>query len=179
MIDPTIKFNWTLLSDTAVYLDLRIEISGDNRIHYEVYSKPGNAYAYLPHGSFHVRISFATWIRGLLCTALTHSSDIDRWSKRCRLLFTKLRDRGYNATFLLAIFSKVSWGDRARALAPKVRETTLFDKRCVWSCENALGLRELFRSCKLDLSLINPVVFPARVSTVIKGTKRLSAYLKK
>jgi hypothetical protein len=160
-------------------LDLRIEISNDNRIHYEVYSKPGNAYAYLPHGSFHVRISFATWIRGLLFTALTHSSDVDRWSKRCRLLYTKLRERGYNANFLLAVFSKVSWGDRARALAPKIRDATQFDKRCVWSCENALGLRELFLSCRLDLSQIDSDVFPARLSTVIKGTKRLSAYLKK
>ena len=178
-IDPMIIFIWTALSNKAVYLDLRIEISDDNRIHYEVYSKPGNAYAYLPHGSFHVRTSFATWIRGLLFTALTHSSDIDRWSKRCRLLFTKLRDRGYDANFLLAEFSKVSWGDRARALTPKAKDSTHFDKRCVWSCENALGLRELFRSCKLDLSLINSTVFPARISTVIKGAKRLSAYLKK
>jgi hypothetical protein len=65
----------------AVYLNLRIEISYDNRIYQEVYSKPGDAYADLPHNSFHVRTSFATWIRGLLYTALTQSSNCDRLSK--------------------------------------------------------------------------------------------------
>jgi hypothetical protein len=121
-VDPNIRFKWTNLCFSAIFLDLFAEIS-DGRIHYEVDSKPGNAYAYLPHGSFHVRGSFPTWIRGLLFTALTHSSDIVRWSKRCQLLFTKLRLRGYNADFLLAEFAKVSWGDRARALAPKLRDS--------------------------------------------------------
>ncbi len=44
-IDPMIIFIWTTLSDKTVRLNLRIEISDDNRIHYEVYSKSGNAYA--------------------------------------------------------------------------------------------------------------------------------------
>jgi hypothetical protein len=177
-VDPLIKFNWSSLSISAVFLDLQMEISF-NCIHYEVYSKPGNAYAYLPHGSFHVRNSFATWIRGLLFTALTHSSDFSRWSKRCQLLYTKLRQRGYNAHFLSSIFAKVSWSDRAYALTPKSGRTVTFDKRCVWSCENAPGLKKLFSSCDLNLSDINSRAFPAQINTVIKGAKRLSAYLKK
>ena len=175
-IDPTIKFIWSKLSFSAVFLYLQIEISA-GCIHYEVYSKPGNAYAYLRQGSFHVRGSFPTWIRGLLITALTHSSDFSRWKKRCQLLYTKLRQRGYNAKFLMTEFAKVSWDDRSRAIAPKIKNSTPFDKRCVWSCENAVGLRELFLASILNLSEIDADVFPARINTVIKGAKRLSTYL--
>ena len=49
-IDPTIRFIWSKLSKLDIFLDLSIEIS-TGLIHYEVYSKPGNAYAYLPLGS--------------------------------------------------------------------------------------------------------------------------------
>ena len=177
-VDPSIKFIWSLLSPRAIFLDLSIEISARS-IEHEVYSKPGNAYAYLQHGSFHVRNSFSAWIKALLMTALTHSSDYSKWSNRCQLLFTKLRQRGFNAAFLSTEFARVSWGDRSTALAPKVRRDVPFDNRCVWSCENTPGLRELFRSCKLNLSEIDAKIFPAQLSTVIKGTKRLSAYLKK
>ena len=177
-VDPTIRFIWSQLSKLAIFLDLSIEISAAS-IQYEVYSKPGNAYAYLPHGSFHVRNSFPAWIKAVLTTALTHSSDFMKWSNRCQLLFTKLRQRGFNATFLSTEFAKVSWGDRSKALAPKIKNVTPFDNRCVWSCDNAPGLRELFRSCKLDLSEIDFTIFPEQLSKVIKGAKRLSTYLKK
>ena len=167
-----------MLSLQAIFLDLSIEILARS-IEHEVYSKPGNAYAFLQHGSFHVRKSYSAWIKALLSTALTHSSDHSRWSKRCQLLFTKLRERGFSATFLLTEFLKISWGDRSKALAPKIKADIPFDNRCVWSCENAPGLQELFRTCELNLSEIDAKIFPTRLSTVIKGTKRLSAYLKK
>ena len=159
-------------------MDLSIEISARS-IEHEVYSKPGNAYAFLQHGSFHVRKSYPAWIKALLSTALTHSSDHSRWSKQCQLLFTKLRERGFNATFLLTEFSKITWGNRSKALASKIKKVVPFDNRCVWSCENAPGLQELFRTCEQNLSEIDSKIFPTRLSTVIKGTKRLSAYLKK
>jgi hypothetical protein len=177
-VDPSIKYIWSLLSSRAIFLDLSIEISARS-IEHEVYSKPGNAYAFLQHGSFHVRKSFPAWIKALLSTALTHSSDHSKWSKRCQLLFTKLRERGLSATFLLTEFSKISWGDRSKALAPKIKAEIPFDNRCVWSCENAPGLQELFRTCELNLSEIDSKIFPTRLSTVVKGAKRLSAYLKK
>jgi hypothetical protein len=142
-------------------------------------AKQGNAYAFLQHGSFHVRKSYPAWIKALLSTALTHSSDHSRWSKQCQLLFTKLRERGFSTTFLFAEFSKKSWDDRSKALAPKIKVDVPFDNRCVWSCENAPGLQELFRTCELNLSEIDAKIFPTRLSTVTKGTKRLSAYLKK
>ena len=177
-IDPTIRFIWSNLSKLAIFLDLSIEIS-TGLIHYEVYSKPGNAYAYLPLGSYHVRSSFSAWIKAELIRALTHSSDIHRWGKRCQLFFEKLRQRGYNTTFLLIEFAKVSWRDRFEALSPKSRMIAPFDLRCVWSCANSPGLRALFKSSKLDLSEIDARIFLTHLSTVTKGAKRLSTYLKK
>ena len=57
-VDPSIKFIWSKLSKLANFLNLSIEISHDS-IQYEVFSKLGNAYAYLLYGSFHVRNSFS------------------------------------------------------------------------------------------------------------------------
>ncbi len=111
---------WSLFSSWAIFLDLSIEISARS-IEHEVYSKTGNAYAFLRNGSFHVRKSYPAWIKALLSTALTHSSDHSRWSKQCQLLFTKIRERGFSSRFLLTDFSKISWGNRSKALAPKSR----------------------------------------------------------
>jgi hypothetical protein len=36
-VDPVVKFHWTPLSNTANHLDIRIEISHDNRIRCDVY----------------------------------------------------------------------------------------------------------------------------------------------
>ncbi len=102
-----------------------------------------------------------------------------QWSIRCQLLFTKLRERGFSTMFLTSEFSKISWGMRTKALAPKIMTEVPFDNRCVYSCENAPGLQELFRTCKLNLGKIDAKIFPAQLSTVVKGAKRLSTYLKK
>ncbi len=75
--DLSIKVIWSSLSKAAIFLDVSNEIS-DGSIHYEVYSKPGNAYAYLPLGSFHVRNSFPAWIKAEVISRLTRSSDPNR-----------------------------------------------------------------------------------------------------
>jgi hypothetical protein len=158
-------------------LDLSIQIS--DAIHFEVYNKPGNAFTYLPLGSFHVRKTFSDFIKTELQRALSHSSDYDRWSRRCILFYSKLQKCGYGDSFLTAVFSKVTWGDRFNLLYPLKGPDRPFDKRCVWSCANALGLRELFASCDLNLAEIDFHIFPAKLSKVAKSAKRLSAYLTK
>ena len=178
-VDPSIKFIWTDCSKSAIVLDLSIKIQYD-RIDFEVYHKPGSAFAYLPHGSFHVRRTFAAFIKTELQRALTHSSSYDRWAKRCSLFYSKLRKCGYGSYFLMSVFSKVTWGDRSKILHPSPKPARFFDPRCVWSCSNALGLRELFASCDLNLAEIDPksVIFPAKVNKVVKSAKRLSTYMK-
>jgi hypothetical protein len=72
--DPSIKVAGSVLSYSAEFLDVATEIQGGS-IHYEVYSKPGTAYAYLPLGSYHIRSSFPAWIKAELHRALSRSSD--------------------------------------------------------------------------------------------------------
>jgi len=175
--DPSIKVTWTPLSLKADYLDVAMESSG-GAIHYEIYSKPGNAYAYLPPSSFHVRNSYPAWIRAELLRALTRSSDPSRWAKRCQLFYSKLRETGYGSKFLMTEFAKVTWADRTKALQLKATIASSFDRRCVWSVPNAPGLRELFRSSSLNLAAVEPTIFPPAISTVIKSAKRLSTILR-
>ena len=176
--DPSIEVVWTSLSHKAIYLDVAAEISGGS-IHYEVYSKPGNAYAYLPLGSFHVRSSFPAWIKAELIRRLTRSSDHKRWAKHCQLFFSKLRDAGYGSHFLLAEFAKITWADRVKALSPKILPVNDFGRKCVWSVPNSLGLRSLFRQPELNLAQLDPQIFPAQISKVTKGASRLSTILRK
>jgi hypothetical protein len=162
-VDPSIKFIWSKLSKLANFLNLSMVISRDS-IQYEVFSKPGNAYAHLQYGSFHVRNSFGAWIKALLATALTHSSSYSRWSSsRCQLLFTKLRQRCYRASFLSSEFAKVSWSDSSKMLVPKIKNSVEFDNRCGWSCRHAPCLRELFNNSNLNLSQIDATIFPAQL----------------
>jgi hypothetical protein len=176
--DPSIKVIWTNLAHKAIFLDLSTEISGGS-IHYEIYSKPGNAYAYLPLGSFHVRSSFPAWIKTELIRRLTRSSDQKRWAKHCQLFYSKLRDIGYGSHFLLTEFAKITWADRAKALSPKILPVNAFDKKCVWSVPNSPGLRSLFRQSELNLAQLDPQIFPAQISKVTKGASRLSTILRK
>ena len=82
--------------------------SSGGAIHYEIYSKPGNAYAYLQPSLFHVRNSYPAWIQEELLRALTRSSDPSRWAKRCQLFYSKLREAGYRSYFLMTDFAKVT-----------------------------------------------------------------------
>ena len=177
-VDPSIKLIWTKLSKSAIFLDVLSEIHGKS-IHYEVYSKPGNAYAYLPLGSYHVRSSFPAWIKAELLRALTRSSDPTRWAKRCQLFYSKLRDMGYGSQFLLAEFAKVTWNDRKSALSPKVLPVSTFDRSCVWSVPNAPGLSSLFKASSLNLAQLDPLIFPAQISKVTKSASNLSTILRK
>ena len=175
--DPSIKVIWTSLSKGAIFLDVSAEISGGS-IHYEVYSKPGNAYAYLPLGSFHVRCSFPAWIKAELMRRLTRSSDQNRWAKSCQLFYSKLRDIGYGSQFLLAEFAKISWADRTKAMIPKVVLQNTLDRKCVWSVPNSLGLRSLFRQSELNLTQLDPQIFPGQIKKITKGASRLSTILR-
>jgi hypothetical protein len=84
-VDPSIGLIWSKLSLQAVYVDLSIQIA--DTICYETYSKPGNAFAFLPLGSFHVRKTFPELNKtaGILYSALSHLSDYSRWAQKCQL----------------------------------------------------------------------------------------------
>ena len=78
--DPSIKVTWTALKLEADFLNVSL-VSSSGTIRYEIYSKPGNAYAYLPPCSFHVRSCYPAWIQAELLRGLTHNSDPAGWIK--------------------------------------------------------------------------------------------------
>jgi hypothetical protein len=60
------------------FLDLDIQVvtcSGSSEFAFRLYRKPGNAYAYLPYGSYHARHVFRGLLKAELLRLLTHSSN--------------------------------------------------------------------------------------------------------
>ena len=108
----------------------------------------------------------------------TLSSDQNRWAKSCQLFYSKLRDIGYGSQFLLAEFAKISWADRTKAMIPKVVLQNTLDRNCVWSVPNSLGLRSLFRQSELNLTQLDPQIFPGQISKITTGASRLSKILR-
>ena len=100
------------------------------------------------------------------------------WVPFCQLFYANLRRRGYGDSFLRAVFAKFTWGDRLLLLFPCEKPAREFDLRCVWSCANAVGIRELFASCDLNLAIIDssPNSFPpnsAKLSRALNACQRI------
>ena len=79
------------------FLDLDIEFirsHGSATFAFKVYRKPGNAYAYLPYGSYHARHVFRGWLKAEMQGLLTHSSNPLVWLEECRSFYEHLRNRG-------------------------------------------------------------------------------------
>jgi hypothetical protein len=69
------------------FLDLDIQFvraHGSATSAFKIYRKPGNAYAYLPYGSYHARHVFCGWLKAEVQRLLTHSSNPLVWLEECR-----------------------------------------------------------------------------------------------
>ena len=94
------------------FLDLNIRaVYTTTMVEFEfcVYWKPGNAYVYLPYGSYHSRHVFRGWLKAEMHRLLTHSSKVNIWLEECSKFYYHLRARGYPACAIDAKFSKLSW----------------------------------------------------------------------
>ena len=88
---------------------------------FSVHRKPGNAFSYLPYGSYHARHVFRGWLQAEVLRLLTHSSTPTIWIEECRRFYDHLRRRGYPAAAIRSTFRKVSWSQRQHVLNPKMR----------------------------------------------------------
>ena len=88
---------------------------------FSVYRKPGNAFSYLPYGSYHARHVFRGWLKAEVLRLLTHSSTPTIWIEECRRFYDHLRRRGYPAAAISSTFRKVSWSQRQHVLNPKMK----------------------------------------------------------
>ena len=142
------------------FLDLDIQVVrslGSQEFAFRIYRKPGNAYAYLPYGSYHARHVFRGWLKAELLRLLTHSSSPSVWLEDCRIFYDHLRNRGYPVKAIDASFSSVNWSQRRKMLEPKTQIKACDDaffaeyRGCVFSNRNAPGT-DLLRG-SVDLSL--------------------------
>ena len=173
-------------------LDIRIVNScGFSGFAFRIYRKPGNAYAYLPYGSYHARHVFRGWLKAELQRLLTHSSSPTVWLEECRIFYDHLRNRGYPVKAIDASFRSVNWNQRRKMLEPKIRakacDDTFFAKYrgCVFSNRNAPGTDLLRGTINLSLDELRTTdaegnnIFPARALFAVRSALPMGSILRR
>ena len=105
-----------LTSDTIIFLDVQVNVSAlvycqnmlitKPTLIYQPYQKELNNYVYLHPNSCHPRHVIIGWVRGELTRFKRLSSTYDIFHKYVKLLYHRLRDRGYTSDLILDIFVK-------------------------------------------------------------------------
>ena len=104
------------------FLDLDIQYvrsHGSAALAFKIYRKPGNAYAYLPYGSYHARHVFRGWLKAEMQRLLTHSSNPSVWLEECCIFYKHLRNRGFPARAPDSCFRNINWNQRCKMLEPR------------------------------------------------------------
>jgi len=172
-------------------LDIQVVYSAESAdFAFKVYRKTGNAYAYLPYGSYHARHVFRGWLKAEMHRLLTHSSSPTVWLEECRFFYDHLRNRGYPAKAIDACFREINWNQRRKMLEPKKKdgqdENTFFSqyRGCVFSTRNAPGIAALRQ--EMDLSLdglryngAERDIFPQRAYFAVKSAMRMGSILRR
>ena len=171
-------------------LDLRVVYStGSAEFAFKVYRKTGNAYAYLPYGSYHARHVFRGWLKAEMHRLLTHSSSPAVWLEECRFFYEHLRNRGYPAKAINACFREINWNQRQKMLEPKKKkdtQDTFFTKYrgCVFSSRNAPGINALRQELNLSLDDLRRDsaghdIFPQRAYFAVKSAMSMASILRR
>ena len=175
------------------FLDLDIQFvraHGSATFAFKIYRKPGNAYAYLPYGSYHARHVFRGWLKAEMQRLLTHSSNPSVWLEECRSFYEHLRNRGYPARAIDSCFRSFNWNQRRKMLAPKLStrsdDDSFFDQYqgCVFSCRNAPGVDQLRGSINLSLEGLRrrgagAEIFPRRAFFAVKSAFPMGCNLRR
>ena len=158
---------------------------------FRLYRKPGNAYSYLPYGSYHARHVFRGWLKAEMQRLLTHSSNPSVWLEECRTFYEHLRDRGYPAKVIDTCFHEINWNQRRRMLEPKLKvmdddSDALFVqyRGCVFSNRSAPGSSELQRGIDLSLNDLRKhgsgnEIFPPRAFFAVKSALPMGSVLRR
>lgn len=178
------------------FLDLDIKIvslQGSPVFEFRIYRKPGNAYSYLPYGSYHARHIFRGWLKAEVQRLLTHSSNPSVWLEECRIFYEHLRDRGYPVKAIDSAFCSINWNQRRKMLEPKTRSGGNDDaffaqyRGCVFSNRNAPGTVQLRGNISLSLNELRAQengqdsqdIFPPRAFFAIRSALPLGCILRR
>ena len=178
------------------FLDLDIQIldlHGSPEFEFRIYRKPGNAYSYLPYGSYHARHVFRGWLKAEVQRLLTHSSNPSVWLEECRIFYEHLRNRGYPVKAINATFSSINWNQRQKILGLKMPAEGSNDaffaeyRGCVFSNQNAPGTDQLRGSVDLSLKELRAQevgqesqdIFPPRAFFAVRSALPMGCILRR
>jgi hypothetical protein len=175
------------------FLDLDIQFvraHGTATFAFKFYSIPGNAYAYLPYGSYHARHIFRGWLKAEMQRLLSHFSNPSVWLEECRSFYEHLHNRDYPACAIDSCFRSFNWNQRRKMLAPKLKtrsgDDSFFDQYqgCVFSCRNAQGIDQLRGSINLSLEGLcrrgaGAEIFPPRAFFAVKSAFPMGCNLRR
>lgn len=117
---PGIRITHSISTDSVEILDIvfskRKRFSKTGLLDTATHQKALNRYLYLPWRSFHPRAAKIAFIYGELRRYCLRESSAAGFLRIRQLFFDRFRARGYPTAFLLAVFSKISYSDRARFL---------------------------------------------------------------
>lgn len=105
---PEIKITWEKSTTSAVFLDLDIR-RNEERIDYQVYSKPSAMFLYAPFVSFHPLHVKKGWIVTELLRFVRLSSTFEAFYQSRASFYTHLRARGYPAKFLNTLLPRIDY----------------------------------------------------------------------
>jgi hypothetical protein len=169
-------------------LDIRIVYSvGSADFAFKIYRKTGNAYAYLPYGSYHARHVFRGW-KAEMHRVLTHFSSPTVWLEECRFFYDHLRNRGYPAKAIDACFREINWNQRSKLLEPKkkaIKDTFFSQYRgCVFYTRNAPGIDALRQGMDLSLDELRHHdaerdIFSPRVYFAVRSAMPMASFLRR
>ncbi|XP_057836802.2 uncharacterized protein LOC131047025 [Cryptomeria japonica] len=159
---PEININPCISSSSAVLLDINFykgpNFSSSGILSSQCHQKKLNAYQYILYKSWHPPHQKKAFVISELRRYLLRESEPSGFVRLKRLLFQRLRARGYPRRFLLHCFNKVSPKDKSallqRVFAPKIRKRApLVFKLDFSPSTRAMNLGaslnpELFRLCQ-------------------------------
>lgn len=191
LADPALLVQHQLRRVNFLDLDIQfVRSQGSAAFAFKIYRKPGNAYAYLPYGSYHSRHVFRGWLKAEMQRLLTHSSNPSVWLEECRNFYEHLRNRGYPPRAIDSCFRSFNWNQRREMLVPKLKtrsnSNSFFDQYqgCVFSCRNAPGVDQLRGSVNLSLDGLRrhgtgAEIFPSRAFFAVKSAFPMGCILRR
>ena len=125
MLCKGIVFTFSGDGHTCVMLDLEIyrgeRFMHEKKFDFCIYQKKINRYHYITFFSEHPPELKRGFIQGELIRYAIRSSDFAHFDKLRKLFFTRLRARGYPASFLMPLFKGINYDCRGPYLAPERR----------------------------------------------------------
>lgn len=123
---PRINLTFSSSPTSVAFLDLNIIIdSTSSSLYVTTYQKPINRYGYLPPFSHHPIHVLKGFISGELIRYLRTNTRIEDFKTMKTLLWSRLLKRGYKTSFLLPLFSSITFDTRQHRLqAPAEQERT-------------------------------------------------------